>query len=608
MYTPLQGTESGLVVFYDFEEGTGTTATDRTGSHNGTLTNMDEVNWVDGIIGHLTFTTDKNQPLNETLKGYDADGDSLTYSIVTPSSKGTASITDDKTGAFTYTPNNADVIGTDTFTYQVYDGTSYSNSATVTVNIINNVPVIINNAPIAGFGTALDFDGIDDHIVIPGYKGVTGRNSRTIEAWIKTTATSKLAIVTWGNNIVARYWSLQVENLTGFLKITNNGGHIIGSTPLNDGQWHHVACTFENDGSPNVSEAILYVDGQLDTPSSLNSGVINTSKGSEVIIGEGRNDFYKGQMDEVRIWNVARTQAQIQANMYHQLSGNEARLQAYYTFNDGAGNILTDQTANHWDGDLTNMNSNKDWVKRRVSFNTTLNTAFNGMLVGNDVDGDALTYRIVSNPNHGTITNFNSTTGAFTYTPDDWYREVDTFTYQINDGSEDSNLETATINVNPPSYNTGVYLDGQSELVELTIPKAESLIVSISGESERERDWLEILQSNGMSLDPPKKFSGVIEENFVVPGNNTIKVLFTSNDSIAKSGVTVTIDTLPRVSSSDKMCDTNNPLTFSVADFADYFIDPTGNGLETIQILSKPNSGELALSGSAISTGQNIQT
>lgn len=47
-------------------------------------------------------------------------------------------------------------------------------------------------------GRVLNFDGVDDYVVIAGYKGVAGTSSRTVCAWIKTTSTGD--IVTWGNN------------------------------------------------------------------------------------------------------------------------------------------------------------------------------------------------------------------------------------------------------------------------------------------------------------------------------------------------------------------------------------------------------------------------
>ena len=179
MYTPLQGNESGLVALYDFEDGTGTTATDRAGSNHGTLSNMNEDDWVEGIIttDNRTLTIGKNMSLNNTLSGYDADSNPLTYHIVNQGNKGTATITNANTGAFTYIPNT-NIIGTDTFTYKVNDGIVDSNIATVTVNIINN-------APIAGFGTALDFDGTNDYVNLGITLNFKQRRQFTFEAWIK---------------------------------------------------------------------------------------------------------------------------------------------------------------------------------------------------------------------------------------------------------------------------------------------------------------------------------------------------------------------------------------------------------------------------------------
>ncbi|MBF0367885.1 MAG: S-layer homology domain-containing protein [Magnetococcales bacterium] len=81
-----------------------------------------------------TLTTDEDTAATGTLIASDADSDSLTYSIVSQGNLGTAAITDDSSGAFTYTPNT-DASGSDSFTFKVNDGTEDSNTATVTVTI-----------------------------------------------------------------------------------------------------------------------------------------------------------------------------------------------------------------------------------------------------------------------------------------------------------------------------------------------------------------------------------------------------------------------------------------------------------------------------------------
>ncbi|HEV7378088.1 MAG TPA: Calx-beta domain-containing protein [Pyrinomonadaceae bacterium] len=79
--------------------------------------------------------------------------------------------------------------------------------------------------------------------------------------------------------------------------------------------------------------------------------------------------------------------------------------------------------------------------------NATLNVPAPGVLTNDtDVEGSTLTAVLVSNPAHGTTT-LNSN-GSFTYVPQAGFSGPDSFTYKANDGSQDSNTATVTINVN----------------------------------------------------------------------------------------------------------------------------------------------------------------
>ncbi|NGZ07105.1 MAG: tandem-95 repeat protein [Magnetococcales bacterium] len=93
-----------------------------------------------------TLTTNEVVAISDTLTATDGDGDSLTYSIVTNGAKGTASLTNATTGAFTYTPRYG-MTGADSFTFKVNDSRADSNVATVTINIVdmpNVAPVAVN--------------------------------------------------------------------------------------------------------------------------------------------------------------------------------------------------------------------------------------------------------------------------------------------------------------------------------------------------------------------------------------------------------------------------------------------------------------------------------
>lgn len=84
------------------------------------------------VANDLTVTTDEDIPISLTLTGTDADGDELTFEIVTGPSYG--SLTTGTLPTVTYTPNK-DYNGTDSFTFRVNDGFIDSNVATVNITI-----------------------------------------------------------------------------------------------------------------------------------------------------------------------------------------------------------------------------------------------------------------------------------------------------------------------------------------------------------------------------------------------------------------------------------------------------------------------------------------
>jgi len=82
------------------------------------------------------------------------------------------------------------------------------------------------------------------------------------------------------------------------------------------------------------------------------------------------------------------------------------------------------------------------------SFTTLEDTPLSGALTGSDINGDSFTYKIISEPQKGSLT-LNAATGAFSYTPSSNLNGQDSFTYKTNDGLHDSGLATATIQITP---------------------------------------------------------------------------------------------------------------------------------------------------------------
>ncbi len=95
-------------------------------------------------------------------------------------------------------------------------------------------------------------------------------------------------------------------------------------------------------------------------------------------------------------------------------------------------------------------------VAASQSVTTNEDTQKSITLTGSDVDGDALTFSVVTGPAHGTLT---GTAPNLTYKPSANYNGADSFTFKANDGSANSNTATISINVlavnDPPSFTKG---------------------------------------------------------------------------------------------------------------------------------------------------------
>ena len=89
----------------------------------------------------------------------------------------------------------------------------------------------------------------------------------------------------------------------------------------------------------------LYEDG-VEVDSTTNSGTLRSHSTVEIGGGSPDSRWHRGEVKDFRIWNVARTQQQIQDNMHKQLMGSESGLIAYYDFY-GEGPILPDRTGDN---------------------------------------------------------------------------------------------------------------------------------------------------------------------------------------------------------------------------------------------------------------------
>lgn len=234
----------------------------------------------------------------------------------------------------------------------------------------------------------LDFDGVND-FVNTNYPGISGSNPRTVEAWIKTTANadpgnggSQKTIVDWGTFATGQRFTFNVL-WANAIRLEVQGNGISGTIAVNDGNWHHVAAVFDPNAANKVS---LYVDGVLDVAGNL-TVTVNTGSTLPVRIGRRIDEVnsFNGSIDEVRIWNVAKTQAEIQESMNVELCTPQSSLKTYYKFNQGTAggtntteNTLTDSSGNNYTGTLGNFalsGSTSNWIASQTLPMATVNNS-----------------------------------------------------------------------------------------------------------------------------------------------------------------------------------------------------------------------------------------
>jgi len=78
---------------------------------------------------------------------------------------------------------------------------------------------------------------------------------------------------------------------------------------------------------------------------------------------------------------------------------------------------------------------------------TDEDTQVGGTVSGSDVDGDTLSYSLVSGASNGVLE--LNTDGTYSYTPNKNYNGADSFSFVANDGAQDSNIATLSITINP---------------------------------------------------------------------------------------------------------------------------------------------------------------
>jgi hypothetical protein len=203
---------------------------------------------------------------------------------------------------------------------------------------------------------SLDFDGTDDLVSIPNAPELRITGDMTIETWFRIDqkpSNDWVRIIGKGTSLYRNYglWYntngtilFQQYGVTSSNQAVDAGSAFIQTT-LNDGEWYHMA------GVRSGNTVRLYLNG-VELASATSNNTPSTDA-SSITMGRAldMHSPLNGQMDEVRVWNVARTGQEIADNFERSLVGDENGLVAYYNMDAGTGSALEDLT-NGNDGSL----------------------------------------------------------------------------------------------------------------------------------------------------------------------------------------------------------------------------------------------------------------
>ncbi|MCF1423142.1 LamG-like jellyroll fold domain-containing protein [Mangrovimonas futianensis] len=186
--------------------------------------------------------------------------------------------------------------------------------------------------------TGLNFDGVNDYIQTP-FAGVLGSANRTFEAWIYVPSPGpsiNLGILDYGINAAGSRNTFLIKDDNSLRFVSGGSFANLGTDPntVPLDAWTHVAFVLNNGTGYLYINGVEAISGNLsnvNTPSEYEDVLI----GNRVAAASTNNMFFGGQMDEVRIWDIARTGDEIQDAMYTEFCESTSGLVAYYKMNDG---------------------------------------------------------------------------------------------------------------------------------------------------------------------------------------------------------------------------------------------------------------------------------
>jgi YVTN family beta-propeller protein len=359
-----------------------------------------------------TLATNEDTATTGTLTGTDPENAALTYTIVTQPTKGTISDFNATTGTYTYTPA-ANLNGADSFTFTVSDGSLTSAPATVTINV-----AAVDDAPVAGGDT---YTVAQDHSV-----------TKTLPATDIDSGALTYAISQQPTN----------GTITDFNAATGTYTYTPGANYAGPDSFTYTV----SDGTTTTAPATVSITVAPDLPPVANDSTIVTDEDTPITSNLSATDpdsttltyTIVTQPTNGTISNLNPTTGNFIYTPNANVNGPDSFT---FTVSDGTTTSAPATVT------ITVTAVNDIPVANGDEFTAIAGTPVDKTLPATDPDGPSLTYTITQMPTHGTITGFDSTTGAYTYTPTVGYSGQDSLHYTVSDGTATSATGVVSISV-----------------------------------------------------------------------------------------------------------------------------------------------------------------
>lgn len=207
------------------------------------------------------------------------------------------------------------------------------------------------------------FNGVDTRLVIADKPALNISEGYTMEAWIYANSWKSQS---WMGSLINKdaqgpdsgFAFRCGANGTLSFVISIDNTWIEAQTPaiMNVEQWHHVAIVV---GEGTLT---LYIDGEALGNQTFDGEISISTQDLNIGASPGFGDrHFDGIIDELRIWDTARSGADIAANSDVALTGSEDNLVAYFPMNEGTGLLTSSLTDPNCTANFSNMTED-NWV------------------------------------------------------------------------------------------------------------------------------------------------------------------------------------------------------------------------------------------------------